>query len=102
MATNPGKIVKSLFTFQQVFSAAKKRLREQQFEAEVDGVRLSLDGRGNLMALSLPGHDAESELVRAIQEAHRQAASQKEAAAEAVLKNISIPELPWIAKLVRD
>jgi DNA-binding protein YbaB len=102
MASNPGKIVKALFTFQQVFSAAKKRLREQTFWAEVDGVKLALDGRGNCLALVLPGMPPDAPLVSAILEAHKQATAKKEEAAEAVLKNINLPELPWISKLLKE
>lgn len=101
MASNPGKIVKALFTFQQVFSAAKKRLREQSFVGEANGVKVTLDGRGNCLAIEMPGVDA-ADLVTAILEAHKQAAIQKEAAAEAVLKNVNLPELPWLSKLIKE
>lgn len=100
MASNPGKIVKALFTFQQVFSAAKKRLREQAFEGETDGVKVTLDGRGNCLAVEIPGVDAA--IVQAVVAAHNQAAQQKEAAAEAVLKNVNLPELPWLSKLLKE
>lgn len=100
MASNPGKIVKALFTFQQVFSAAKKRLREQSFEGEADGAKVTLDGRGNCLAIEIPGVDAA--VTQAVIEAHRQAAARKEAAAEAVLKNVNLPELPWLSKLIKD
>lgn len=103
MASNPGKIVKALFTFQQVFSAAKKKLKLQEFEGEHAGVKVVMDGRGNPVKIELPGQDqATRDLEASLLTALQLANTEKEKAAEAVLKNVDIKEIPWLGKLLKD
>lgn len=100
MASNPGKIVKALFAFQQAFSAAKKKLREQEFTGASADVSVSMDGRGNVLAIAIPG--ATEETLAALLESFRQANATREVAAESVLRNVNIQEIPWLGKLLKE